>query len=304
VILDRGHLRWGIFTAAAFVVASVAYALYAADAAGGPSGGSVSGLTFGIIGTVLILLAALLGVRKRRPHYRWGRASTWLKGHLWLGALSFPVILFHGGFEFGGALTQVLMWMFILVFATGILGLGLQQFLPRLMTKNVPQETVYEQIDHVREQLFEEAGQLARGQAKSTAAVAHAKEGGAIQGRVVKGSVATEESDEDTGTDDRAPVVRFVEDYMRPYFQRNGAKGSELYAPHRRSALFDELRLVVKPDLHGVTRDLEALCAQRGQLEAQRRLHHWLHAWLLVHVPLSWGMVFLTAVHAVMALYY
>ena len=58
------------------------------------------------------------------------------------------------------------------------------------------------------------------------------------------------------------------------------------------------------PKLHEIVADLEAHCEQRAQLEAQRRLHHWLHGWLLIHVPLSWTMIFLTAVHAVMSLYY
>jgi len=58
------------------------------------------------------------------------------------------------------------------------------------------------------------------------------------------------------------------------------------------------------PELHAISRDLEALCEQRAQIEIQRKLHLWLHGWLLVHVPLSWAMVALTAVHAVMSLYY
>ena len=142
------------------------YAAYAESAPGGPAGGSAVGLTFGITGSAFILFAALLGVRKRRPHYRLGRASTWLKGHLWLGALAFPLIFFHGGFEFGGPLTRVLMWIFVLVFVTGVFGLALQQILPRFMTRTLPQETVYEQIDHVREQLLEEAVEMAHRDAK------------------------------------------------------------------------------------------------------------------------------------------
>ena len=64
------------------------------------------------------------------------------------------------------------------------------------------------------------------------------------------------------------------------------------------------MRQRVDEKYHDLTQDLEALCEQREQLEVQRRMHHWLHGWLLVHVPLSWTMVFLTGVHAVMSLYY
>jgi hypothetical protein len=297
--IDRGHLRWFLFSTGFLVVASVAYALYARGAPGGPTGGSAMGLAFGIAASVFMLFAALLGVRKRRPHYRVGRASFWLKGHLWLGVLSFPLVFFHAGFEFGGPLASVLMWIFILVFLTGTFGLALQQILPRFMTQNLPQEVVYEQIDHVRRELLEEAERLATGGAPRSLGVGRAKADGAIRGRVVESRVALA-GDEQA----RAPLVRFVDKHLKFYFQPRAVAESPLGDPAGRRALFDELRSDVEPQWHGVVADLEAYCEQRAQLEVQRRLHTWLHAWLLIHVPLSWTMIFLTAVHAVMSLYY
>jgi len=55
---------------------------------------------------------------------------------------------------------------------------------------------------------------------------------------------------------------------------------------------------------HGILRDLEEICEERRQLLAQRRMHLWLHGWLLVHVPLSFALLVLTAVHAVLSLRY
>ena len=314
MILDRVHRRWFRFSVLFLLATAVLYVAYASRAPDGPAGGSAWGLAFGIIGTAFILFAALLGVRKRRPHYRWGRAAWWLKGHLWLGALSFPLILFHGGFAFGGAVTQVLMWLFVLVFVTGIIGLAIQQVLPRLMSKNVSQETVYEQIDHVRELLFNEAEQLAKGDAKGGRAVSRAKSGGKVQGRVVESRavVEVEAADEGDATeeegpppvDERAPLKRFVDQDLRRFFAKDGARGSVLLEEQRRAAVFHELKQKLDPKLHAVADDLSALCETRSQLHLQRRLHHWLHGWLLIHVPLSWTMILLTAVHAVMSLYY
>jgi len=299
MLLERSHLRWAIVTGLVLSAAGGWYAVYAATEPGGPRGGSGPGLVFGIAGTACILFAAFLGLRKKRPHYRLGRVATWLKGHLWLGALSFPLICFHGGFSFGGPLTQALMWLFVFVFLTGIYGLALQQFLPRLMTKNVPQETVYEQIDHVREQLLEEALAIATGDPKRKG-VATAKSAGAIQGLVVSGRTTIEVADEA-----RVPLSRFVERHVRPYFRRDGARRANDLADLRlRAALFSELKSVVEPALHDDVEDLRALCRQREQLDIQRRLHNWLHGWLLVHVPCAWAMVFLTVVHAIMALSY
>ncbi len=302
MILDRSHRRWAWGTIAALAALTALYCWYASRHPGGPSGGTCWGIFFGSLGALLIFFAAFLGIRKKRPHYRWGRAAFWLKGHLWLGALSFPVILFHGGMEFGGAFTSALMWIFVAVIATGIWGLALQQFLPRLMTKQVSQETVYEQIDHVRDQLLAEAEQLVRGKA-TRAAVPRAKAAGAIQGRVVKSRQSTEAEEATVGAS-REPLLRFLEQQMRPFFGARVPRDSVLLEPHQRGAVMSDLRARLDPELHAIVTDLDALCEQRAQLERQRRLHIWMHGWLLIHVPLSWTMVVMTVAHAVMSLYY
>src|SRR5713226_2974348 len=94
-----------------------------------------------------MVFAGLLGARKKVPVWRVGRAQTWMRGHLWLGLLSLPLILFHGGFRFGGPLTSVLMVLFIIVIVSGVLGAALQHYLPRVMTLQVPMETIYEEIE-------------------------------------------------------------------------------------------------------------------------------------------------------------
>ncbi len=56
--------------------------------------------------------------------------------------------------------------------------------------------------------------------------------------------------------------------------------------------------------LHASVEELQALCDERRQLAKQKQLHHWLHGWLLVHVPLSFALLVLAIVHAVMSLRY
>ncbi len=97
-----------------------------------------------------MLFAGLLGARKKVPIWRVGRAQAWMRGHLWLGLVSFPLILFHSGFHFGVGLTKALMWLFVVVFVSGIVGAVLQHFMPRLTTQRIPLETIYEQIGRVR----------------------------------------------------------------------------------------------------------------------------------------------------------
>src|SRR5271154_1523697 len=158
--IDRTHRGWFIATAVLFGVATLGYIAYAIRSPQGPTGGSPVGLAYGIAGYGMMLFAGLLGARKKIPVWRIGRAQTWMRGHLWLGLLSFPFILYHSGFAWRGQLTAVLMILFFIVVVSGIIGAAIQHYVPRVILSDIPLETIYEEIPHVREQLRTEADQL------------------------------------------------------------------------------------------------------------------------------------------------
>jgi len=284
--IDRTHRTWVIATAALAVISTVAYVLYAVETPSGPRGGSALGLTFGIAGYAMMLYAGLLGARKQVPTWRIGRAQTWMRGHLWLGLLSLLLILFHAGFVFRGPLTLILMLLFFIVIGSGILGAAIQHYVPSLMTSRVPLETIYEEIPHVRAQLREEADQLAAS---------------------ICGPLEAEESQTvlvEIEHDDRE---RFREVYLnkvRPYLADPEIQDAELADPLRSGETFEALRRLLAPTTHGVLDDLENICEEEQQLSRQIRIYRWLHAWLLVHVPLSIALLVLGAIHAVVALRY
>src|SRR5260221_6871427 len=155
--LDSTQRSWFFLSIAIFVVCLAIYVRYAWTAARGPTGGSALGLAFGFVGFACMLFAAALGARKRVPTWRLGRAQAWMRGHLWLGFLALPLILFHGGFHFGGTLTRVLMWLLIITLLSGVFGAALQHYIPRVMTADVPLETIYDENSRVRALLGEEA---------------------------------------------------------------------------------------------------------------------------------------------------
>src|SRR6202521_833129 len=120
--IDKSHQPWMIVTLILLGAAIILYIPYSAWSANGPRGGSAIGLLYGAVGYALMLYAGLLGARKKKPVWRLGRAQTWMRGHLWLGLLSLPLILFHAGFAWRGALTAVLMVLLAIVVASGVLG--------------------------------------------------------------------------------------------------------------------------------------------------------------------------------------
>ena len=62
----------------------------------------------------------MLWPRKHFRVWRIGMVKTWLRAHIWLGLLTVPLILLHSGFTWGGQLTTILAWLFIIVIASGI----------------------------------------------------------------------------------------------------------------------------------------------------------------------------------------
>jgi len=300
-------------------VSAMVYVFFAGQAPRGATGGSPLGLLFGSIGFGFMIFAALLGARKRVPVWRIGRAQAWMRGHLWLGMLSLPLILFHGGFHFGGLLTEILMWLLIITVASGIFGATLQHYLPTIMTRDVPLETIYDEIGHVHSLLREEAdrgmeaicGPL--GFTKTSTEDSLRAGGFAAMRPIVPAGGRTESGTAVAAAaevivlseEESAPLRRFYLQEMRPFLEDPKKRGQRLADAEKASAAFAGLRtLLPAPAADALLDDLMEICDETRQLVRQERLHHWLHNWLLVHIPLSLALILLGAIHAVVALRY
>ena len=296
MLIDRSHKPWAVASAVVLAAAIVAYLPYALSTR--PGGGTIPGLIYGIIGFGFMAFVTLLALRKKFPIWRIGRTQTWMRGHLWLGALSLPLILLHAGFLFGHGLTAIMMWLFAVVYASGIFGAWLQHTMPRRLLRDVPMETIYEQIAHVREQLLDEAdtvvadacGRLEVAIAVPVAASATGAEALATVMRPVGGDA-----------DDTAPLREFYLKEMRPFVQAPKAP-HPLADPVTASGMFAKLRALAPAPVEAAIVDLESICEEERQLRRQERLHGLLHAWLIVHVPLSFVLMIFAVAHIVMAL--
>jgi hypothetical protein len=68
--------------------------------------------------------------------------------------------------------------------------------------------------------------------------------------------------------------------------------------------MFRQMRVLLPPNLHPAIDDLENICEEKRELDQQSTMHKLLHGWLLVHVPLSYAVLLLGAIHAFIALRY
>jgi hypothetical protein len=275
LLIDATHKLWIRGTAVTAVLALGVYLWIDRHTAGGLTGGTTVGLWYGAAGSLLMVFAGLLAAH--RKVLRWALVPSrqwWLRGHIWLGSLSVVFILCHSGFRWGGPLERILWVVFGLVLVTGVAGLALQQFLPRLLTTRVGAEAPYEQIPHLCRVLRRKSDSLAADIA------AHVDEGGREEFQTFYKKVA-----EFLGERYRANL-----DLAHPV-QAELAFGT-LFASPGLSPVRDQVN------------ELKRYCEERRHLGEQERLHHWLHAWLLLHVPLSVALLVLGLAHAVMSLYY
>jgi hypothetical protein len=278
LLIDSSHKRWCLVTVALGVALMAAYLWFARQAPDGLTGGSAVGFWYGVLGAGLMVFAGLLSALRRVPSWWWlGSRKAWLRGHIWLGLLSGVVILCHSGFRWGGPLEVALWAVLIAVLVSGIVGLLLQQFLPRAITMRVPAEGPFEQIPHLCAAMRKNADALIDGLCGPPA---------------------------ESPQKEANPLRRFYEDEVRPFLGPAYRRSSPLADPLRAEATFARVRSLSAAGAGPQLATLEAYCDERRQLGEQERLHYWLHTWLLVHVPLSAALLVLGVAHAIMSLYY
>ena len=296
MLIGREHRTWAAATAGVAGLATALFVAARSHAPLGSFGATPAGIAFGVAGTLLMAAAGLISVRKRHRTARVGDARTWMNIHLWGGALGVLLILFHSGFSLGGPLTAALMTVLLVIAASGVYGLVLQQFVPRLMTERLAAETVHGQIDHVNALLRADAYEVVAG---ATGPIAEAVEEQDWMAREKKAGWKAVPRREAASTPVAgADVLRSVYlQEVRPWLQRSF--GASRPAPDLRAAT-----IAAPPELHARLERLREICEESRQLELQRRLHGWLHNWLFLHAPLSVVLFVLLMFHLYSVLHY
>ncbi|MBC7852003.1 MAG: hypothetical protein IAF94_01065 [Pirellulaceae bacterium] len=322
VLFDRKnfvplHLAWMLGTLAAAIGATVWYASYIRAGRPWPGGGSVPGLVLGIVAGLIILFEFALWPRKT-PLFRtsrWlGKTQTWMKAHIWLGLLVLPLAWLHAGgsLSFGGTYTSLLMWLLFIVVGSGVVGLVMQNILPRLLIERAPGETIAGQIDEVARQLAEDARTLVIDVCDEVEQEpVAARQGSETSGKQRVGVARHVGTARPVGLDPeltRSPRVNSpqlaaaLRQEVDPFLRRGWTATGNFASAAKARLYFDNLRQQSPVSVHSAIERIEALCQRRRELAMQARLQFWLHAWLLVHLPLSILLLVLLAGHVYFAL--
>lgn len=233
-----------------------------------PNGGTWLGYTLGILGALLIVWLILFGMRKRAYRSNLGTVRGWLSAHIWLGLSLLVVATLHTGFQFGINIHTLAYALMVVVILSGIWGVTVYMRNPSLMSGLVGGKSLQQHGDLLKE-LDAESRNLAKGLGEEVQRLVEAS----AHGRIVNG-----------------------------LFGRFGGPGGcptevAVLALHDMGLQGDK-----------AIRDLYAVQVRRqAQLQRMRgflRIKAWTDVWLMIHVPISIGLLAVLAAHVLSVLFY
>jgi hypothetical protein len=252
-------------TLAAFAPAVIWYTLARWNIIDWPKASGPVGVGLGLFGGLIVLFEMALAPRKWFRGWRGGATRVWMRWHVWLGLLCIPVIVIHSGFALGGWLSAVTMVLFLFVIASGVGGLLLQQWLPKKLFDDIPNETVASQVHVAIQPHRDEARQLAE-------------------------SLRSQYLND------------FYRETLDPFLTDGPRSGSILNSAAESVRIFARLRAAVPAEIEPAVERFEHFARFRRQWDRQVRITWWLHSWLVIHLPLSVAMTGFMIGHAILAM--
>ncbi len=242
-----------------------------------------------------------------------------MSAHIWLGLLTVPLAIVHAGIPWGGSLASMTIILLLLVVASGIFGLVVQNILPKKMTERVCGETVYSQIQSVSRQIVAESDALISASTGTNVGntdwseLYPADKGGKDHESVFVGAsrsianiygraVVTELPEKPIANTEI--VASAYESEIRNYLEFGKKGQSKLKDSSKLRFYFADLSGKVIPEAQFLISHLKEACDERRDLDRQVMMHHWLHLWLAVHLPLSLALLVLLIWHAIVATKY
>ena len=225
-------------------------------------------------GWLLLVGVGLLtayNLRKKLPIVPLLSVSVWLQLHIYLGWLTIFLFLLHTSFRLPSGGFEIGLWLlFVAVAGSGIVGLALSRTLPNRLRRH-GEPIIFERIPIFRAQLAREVGDLAMQSATQTASNTMAQYYASRLQPFFRGPRNV-----------LAHIVGSNEAILR---LRREIRSLERYLDESGRETLDEIEWRV---------------AAKDNLDQQYALQLLLKGWLFVHVPLTYSLILVAVVHAVL----
>ena len=219
----------------------------------------------------LMLWLTLFNGRKRVPILALGSATGWMEIHSYVGLYSVFVFLAHLGFELpNSALENVLALFFLLVSASGVVGLALSRLLPRRLAAT-GETILFERIPAARLKLHEEVKSLVLEAADESETT-------------VLGDLYTD---------------KLADFFHKPRNQRLHLLDSKLPQRNLEDAISEFTRYASAREREVLSEIGEKMRAKNA-LDFQHAQQLALKGWLFVHIPLTYGLLVAVVAHVIL----
>ncbi|HEY2574146.1 MAG TPA: hypothetical protein VGH65_08755 [Verrucomicrobiaceae bacterium] len=223
-----------------------------------------------LLATVVFL--AFFNTRKKLPFLPLVKASTWLQIHIYAGWFSVLLFLVHLDFKLPtGSLELILAALFVVVAASGMVGLLLSRMLPPAITRS-GEPLVYERIPRFERELradVESIVERAESETKSTA------------------------------------IGEFYLSVLAPYFHTSAGILMPMRTPDRSMQRvlqrLDHFSRYLDEKEIRFAEKLRACIERKRNLDFQKSAQRVLKLWLFVHIPFTYSLLIVAAVHAWLA---
>ncbi len=216
-------------------------------------------------------LLSAYNLRKKLPIVPLLSVSVWLQLHIYLGWLTIFLFLLHTSFRSPSGGFEIGLWLlFVAVAGSGIVGLALSRTLPNRLRRH-GEPIIFERIPIFRAQLAREVGDLAMQSATQTAS---------------------------------NTMAQYYASRLQPFF-----RGPRNVLAHIAGS--NEAILRLRREIRSLERyldesgretldEIEWRVAAKDNLDQQYALQLLLKGWLFVHVPLTYSLILVAVVHAVL----
>jgi hypothetical protein len=106
-----------------------------------------------------------------------------------------------------------------------------------------------------------------------------------------------------TDADSEAALLDFLDRQIIPYLSARRGDRLRLGKARFSEDTFRFVKLRVTEAYRDRVEEIQSWCDERRMLDLQTKLHHWLHAWLFVHAPVSFLLLMLVFWHAFVTLF-
>jgi len=106
-----------------------------------------------------------------------------------------------------------------------------------------------------------------------------------------------------TDADSEAALLDFLDRQIIPYLSARRGDRMRLGKARFSEDTFRFVKLRVTEGYRDRVEEMQDWCDERRMLDLQIKLHHWLHAWLFVHAPVSFLLLMLVFWHAFVTLF-